>query len=51
MTMKRPQISELTLEEKIGQLLMIAQYPLFVKVVDGVETPRTEEEHFRITLK
>ena len=42
--MKRPSINELTLEEKIGQLLMVAQYPLLVKVVDGVETPRAEEE-------
>lgn len=49
--MKRPQISELTLEEKIGQLLMVAQYPLFVKVVDGVEIPRTEEEIKEIMQK
>ena len=33
--MKRPELNELTLEEKIGQLLMISQYSLFNKKVDG----------------
>lgn len=49
--MKRPELNELTLEEKIGQLLMVAQYPLLVKVVDGVETPRTQEEINEIMKK
>lgn len=49
--MKRPSINELTLEEKIGQLLMVAQYPLLVKVVDGEEIPRTQDEIDEIMKK
>ena len=49
--MKRPHINELTLEEKIGQLLMVAQYPLLVKVVDGEEIPRTQDEIDEIMKK
>ena len=42
--MKRPELSELTLEEKIGQLLMISQYSLFNKKVDGKDVKRSMEE-------
>lgn len=42
--MKRPELNELTLQEKIGQLLMVSQYSLFMKTVDGVDVPRTRKE-------
>lgn len=42
--MKRPELNEMTLEEKIGQLLMVSQYSLFMKTVDGKDIPRTKKE-------
>ena len=42
--MKRPELNELTLEEKIGQILMISQYSLFNKKVDGKNVKRSMEE-------
>ena len=42
--MKKPALSELTLEEKVSQLIMINQYALFDKEVDGKFVPRSYEE-------
>lgn len=42
--MRRLKLNELTLEEKIGQLLMIKQYSLLVKAENGEEIARNKEE-------
>ncbi len=42
--MKRPALNEMTLEEKIGQLLMPSQNMLFTKTVNGVTVQRTKDE-------
>ena len=42
--MKKPALTELTLEEKVSQLIMVNQYDLFDKIIDGKYIPRTYEE-------
>lgn len=42
--MKRPKLEELTLREKVGQLLMLQDIRLAYKTVDGVTDFRPEEE-------
>lgn len=42
--MRRPLLSELTLEEKVLQMLMLGQHKLFGKIEDGKEMRRSEEE-------
>lgn len=42
--MKRPALNEMSLEEKIGQLLMPSQYMLFTKTVNGVDIQRSKDE-------
>lgn len=42
--MKKPTLSELTLEEKVSQLIMVNQYDLFDKNVNGKSVPRSYEE-------
>ena len=42
--MKRPKLEELTLREKVGQLLMLQDMRLAYKTVDGVTDFRPEEE-------
>ena len=49
--MKRPELNEMTLEEKIGQLLMPSQYMLFTKTEDGVDVQRSKKEIKEILKK
>ena len=49
--MKRPELNEMTLEEKIGQLLMPSQYILFTKTEDGVDVQRSKKEIKEILKK
>ena len=42
--MKKPVLNELTLEEKVSQLIMVSQNDLFDKIVDGKRVPRSYEE-------
>ena len=42
--MKRPTLDELTLTEKIGQILMPNQYTVLQKCEVSETTPRTQEE-------
>lgn len=42
--MKKPELKDLTLREKLGQILMLKQKDLMNKMVDGEYCPRTDAE-------
>lgn len=49
--MKKPALNELTLEEKVSQLLLVNQLDFFDKEVDGKQVARTYEEMDEIMEK